>query len=97
MPSARLYLGVLIAILVAYPTRSIAQSREPQETIRVDSDLVDLKVSVVRMNPNDPIFALQQKDFLVFEDGKPQEIVFFAGEDSPFDLVFLLDLSGSSF
>ena len=93
---AQIVLGVLVAILVAYPTRSIAQSREPQETIRVDSDLVDLKVSVVRMNPNDPIFALQQKDFLVFEDGKPQEIVFFAGEDSPFDLVLLLDLSGST-
>lgn len=93
---AKFLLGVLIAILVAYPKPSIAQTREPQETIRVDSDLVDLKVSVVRLNPNDPVSPLQQKDFLVFEDGKPQEIVFFAGEDAPFDLVLLLDLSGSS-
>lgn len=93
---AQLILGALISILVAYPQPAIAQSGEPQETIRVDSDLVDLKVSVVRLNPNDPSFALQQKDFLVFEDGKPQEIVFFAGEEAPFDLVLLLDLSGSS-
>jgi VWFA-related protein len=81
--------------LFSYPQVSYAQS-EPSETIRVDSDLVDLRVSVVRLSPGNPVSDLQQKDFLVFEDGKPQEIVFFAGEDSPFDLVLLLDLSGSS-
>ena len=88
--------SVLLSILVSYPKTCIAQTGEPSETIRVDSDLVDLRVSVVRLNPNDPVSALQQKDFMVFEDGKPQEIVFFAGEDAPFDLVLLLDLSGSS-
>lgn len=86
--------GVLLS-LFSYGQVSNAQS-EPSETIRVDSDLVDLRVSVVRLNLENPVSALQQKDFLVFEDGKPQEIVFFAGEDSPFDLVLLLDLSGSS-
>ena len=30
------------------------------------------------------------------EDGKPQEIAFFAAADAPFDLVLLLDLSGSN-
>ena len=39
---------------------------------------------------------LEPKDFLVLEDGKPQEISFFAAADTPFDLVLLLDLSGSS-
>jgi VWFA-related protein len=86
--------GVMISFF-SYPQVSYAQS-EPSETIRVDSDLVDLRVSVVRLSPGNPVSDLQQKDFLVFEDGKPQEIVFFAGEDSPFDLVLLLDLSGSS-
>ncbi|MGI8897119.1 MAG: VWA domain-containing protein [Pyrinomonadaceae bacterium] len=89
-------LTVLLAIFVSYPKICIAQTEEPTETIRVDSDLVDLRVSVVRLNPENPISALQQKDFLVFENGKPQQIVFFAGEDAPFDLVLLLDLSGSS-
>lgn len=87
---------LLLAILVSYPKICFAQTGEPTETIRVDSDLVDLRVSVFRLNPNNPVSALEQKDFLVFEDGKPQEIVFFAGEDAPFDLVLLLDLSGSS-
>jgi Ca-activated chloride channel family protein len=78
------------------PRTCLAQSTEPSETIRIDSDLVDLKVSVVRLNPSIPIPSLQQKDFVVLEDGKPQDIVFFAGEDTPFDLVLLLDLSGST-
>ncbi len=87
---------VVLAIFVSFPKTCIAQTGEPTETIRVDSNLVDLKVSVVRLNPNDSVPALQQKDFLVLEDGKPQDIVFFAGEEAPFDLVLLLDLSGSS-
>lgn len=88
--------SVVLTLLVSYPHPCIAQPGEPSETIKVDSDLVDLRVSVVRLNPNDPVSALQQKDFMVYEDGKPQEIVFFAGEDAPFDLVLLLDLSGST-
>jgi len=87
---------VLLAIFVSYPKTCIAQTGAPIETIRVDSDLVDLRVSVLRLNPDNPVSALQQKDFLVLEDGKQQEIVFFAGEEAPFDLVLLLDLSGSS-
>jgi VWFA-related protein len=39
---------------------------------------------------------LQPKDFAVFEDGVPQEIAFFQAADTPFDLVLLLDLSGSN-
>jgi Ca-activated chloride channel family protein len=39
---------------------------------------------------------LEQKDFRILEDGVPQEITFFAAADAPFDLVLLLDLSGSN-
>jgi hypothetical protein len=68
--------SMVLAIFVLYPKTCNAQTGEPTETIRVDSDLVDLRVSVVRLNPDSPVSALQQKDFLVFEDGKPQQIVF---------------------
>ena len=86
--------GVLLSLL--FPANCIAQSTEPTETLRVDSDLVDLKVSVVNLNPQNRLADLQQKDFLVLEDGMPQEISFFAAADAPFDLVLLLDLSGST-
>lgn len=87
---------LIILGLVLLPAGAIAQTTEPAEIIRVDSDLVDLKVSVMRVNTLSPVAQLQQSDFLILEDGKPQEISFFAGEDTPFDLVLLLDLSGST-
>ncbi len=87
-------LGLLMLLLL--PVFCLGQTPEPVETIKVDSELVDLKVSVVNLTPQNPLFELQQRDFLVLEDGKPQEISFFAAADTPFDLVLLLDLSGST-
>ena len=86
--------GLLFSLFL--PVACLCQSPEPVETIRVDSDLVDLKVSVVSLNPQNPSAELHQKDFLVLEDGAPQDIAFFAAADTPFDLVLLLDLSGST-
>ena len=74
----------------------IANTQDPIETVRIDSDLVDLKVSVLGAPANTPPPILQPKDFVVFEDGVPQEIAFFQAADTPFDLVLLLDLSGSN-
>lgn len=82
--------------LVLFLFSSLAKSQEPTETIRIDSDLVDLKVSVLGFAPNNPPPLLEPRDFLVLEDGVPQEITFFAAADTPFDLVLLLDLSGSN-
>ena len=81
-----------MALLLA----SIAAGQDPIETIRIDSDLVDLKVSVLGFDPKGPVPLLDPRDFLVLEDGIPQEISFFAAADTPFDLVLLLDLSGSN-
>jgi Ca-activated chloride channel homolog len=89
-------LAFLCLLLALSVSDARSQTIDPTETIRVDADLVDLKVSVVRLNPDSPPLTLRQEDFRVLEDGKPQEIAFFAGEDAPFDLVLLLDLSGST-
>lgn len=70
--------------------------QDPMETIRIESDLVDLKVSVLGAAAEATVPMLEQKDFVVLEDGAPQEIAFFAAADAPFDLVLLLDLSGSN-
>jgi VWFA-related protein len=73
-----------------------AQTQDPADTIRIDSDLVNLNVSVVNRSPGSGAGLLGQKDFAVAENGVPQEIAFFAPVDTPFDLVLLLDLSGST-
>ena len=87
-------LSLPLALFIA--VACLGQSGEPIETIRIESDLVDLKVSVVSLNPRNPSMELRQQDFLVLEDGTPQDIAFFAAADAPFDLVLLLDLSGST-
>ena len=91
MQSRFAFLIALVLVLAG-----IAASQDPIETIRIDSDLVDLKVSVLGFAPNAPVPLLGPQDFLVLEDGVPQEISFFAAADAPFDLVLLLDLSGSN-
>lgn len=70
---------------------------ETNEVIKIESNLVSLNV---RVSSNDLTtttnFTLQKDDFAVFEDGKKQEISFFSTSDTPFDLILLLDLSGST-
>jgi VWFA-related protein len=86
----------LLAVVVVVLLAGIGASQDPIETVRIDSDLVDLKVSVFGFAANAAAPLLEQKDFVVLEDGVPQEISFFAAADAPFDLVLLLDLSGSN-
>jgi Ca-activated chloride channel family protein len=95
MWSARKELAALLFLLCVV-VADYGQSTEPVETIRVDADLVDLRVRVVSLNAKSPAAMLQRNDFRVLENGEPQDISFFAAADTPFDLVLLLDLSGSS-
>ncbi|HEX3085955.1 MAG TPA: hypothetical protein VHP99_15590, partial [Pyrinomonadaceae bacterium] len=72
-----------------------AQSPEPVDIVKIDTDLVNLSVSVFNHKSRD-LATLEQKDFAVVDNGALQEISFFASGQSPFDLVLLLDLSGST-
>jgi Ca-activated chloride channel family protein len=69
---------------------------DPVEVIKVDTKLVELKVSVLCPHSVNPIPVLNPTDFAITEDGKPQTVQFFAAAEAPFDLVLLLDVSGSS-
>jgi len=95
--SSQLLKGAFVAImLLVCASGCLAQTDDQLETIRVDSDLVDLQVSVLNHDPAKTPALLRQDDFLVTEDGVPQEVTFFASAEAPFDLVLLLDLSGST-
>jgi Ca-activated chloride channel homolog len=83
--------ALLVLLLVV-----TAPSQDPIETVRIESDLVDLKVSVLGSGADAVSTILEQKDFQVFEDGTQQEISFFAAADAPFDLILMLDISGST-
>lgn len=65
------------------------------ETLKVDTSLITIPVSVFDRNgiyiPN-----LTQEDFKIFEDGKEQEIGYFATSEKPFTVILLLDTSPST-
>ncbi len=62
--------------------------------VRVDS--VFLNVSVRDRSTNRSVPDLGRSDFQVYEDGVPQQIEQLATGDAPFNLLLLLDVSGST-
>ncbi len=73
-----------------------AQDVTEGDVIRVDSQLVTLNVSVIDRNTNRGVVGLTKSDFKLFENGAEQEILQFDSSSAPFDLVLLIDLSGST-
>lgn len=60
-----------------------------------DVRLVNLTAAVVDKDGH-PLLNLQPEDFEVIEDGVPQKVTYAGSDDVPFNLVLLLDLSGST-
>lgn len=69
---------------------------EPGDVIKVETNLVSLNVSVFNSNLKKFVGALAKEDFQVRENGEEQTVTYFASTDVPFDLVLLIDLSGST-
>ena len=67
---------------------------DPNEIIRVDSELVNLNIRVVDRN-NRPINEIQQKDFKIYEDSVLQTIDFFSKSEVPTSYAIVVDNSGS--
>jgi len=66
------------------------------DVIRVESQLVTLNISVIDRGTNRGLMGLGQDDFKLFEDGHEQRIVQFESSAAPFDMILLIDLSGST-
>jgi len=66
-----------------------------EETIKVQTAYVSLDV-VVRASTDSGSVNLEKGDLRLFDNGKPVEIESFSKADTPFDIVLLLDLSGST-
>lgn len=72
-----------------------ATKSNDEEVVKIETDLVTLPVSVIDRQGRF-ISNLQQKDFEVFEDGKQQEIAYFAATEQPITVALLLDVSNST-
>lgn len=69
---------------------------DPGDVIKTETSLVSLNVSVFTNNNQVFTGSLAKDDFHVEENGKEQTVTYFASTDVPFDLVLLIDLSGST-
>ena len=66
------------------------------DVIRIDTELVSVNVSVVDRGTNRGVNDLTKDDFRLYEDNAPQQIAHFESSSAPFNLVLLIDLSGST-
>ena len=69
---------------------------DEDDVIKVETDLVTLNASVVERSTGRVITGLKQADFKLEEDGVEQKIEHFESINAPFDLLLLIDLSGST-
>jgi VWFA-related protein len=77
-------------------SQSAAEEVDEGDIIRVDAQLVTLNLSVVDRGTNKGLAGLVQTDFKLFENGVEQRLMQFDSSSAPFDLVLLIDLSGST-
>ena len=75
-------------------TPRISPTPEPEETLVIETELVNLNVRVVDRN-NRSITNLTKNDFKVFEDNVQQPIEFFSKSEVPTNYTLLIDNSGS--
>lgn len=73
----------------------LAQTVGGEEVVRVESSLVKLNVGVADRGGRS-VTNLTANDFVVYEDGVRQNILSFEPTVTPFSLVLLLDVSGST-
>src|SRR5258708_3591723 len=67
---------------------------DPNEIIKIDTELVNLNVRVIDRN-NRPINNVQENEFKIFEDGNLQQIDFFSKSEVPTNYGLVIDNSGS--
>lgn len=73
---------------------ALAAAQEGDVVFRSDVSLIRVDAQVVDRS-NRAITGLQMEDFVLREEGQPQQIRNFSTEETPVDVVFLLDVSGS--
>lgn len=87
-----------ILLSISFLTISaFAQQQQPpdDDVIKVDTAIVRLNVGVVDRTGR-PITSLNKENFTVYEDGVKQPILRFEPTVTPFSVVMILDMSGST-
>ena len=83
-----------VALLICTISLFTTLNAQVEDEILVESSIVILN-AVVRDSNGSPVKGLTAKDFVLTENGLPQEIDFVDSASTPFAAVILLDISGS--
>lgn len=87
---------LLLCIGFSISAGAVGQDKKTdEEVIRIDTQLVDVPFAVTN-STGAPLKGLKASNFVVYEDGKKQEIVDFATTTAPFEVALVLDTSGSA-
>lgn len=76
-------------------TPAAADAKDDGETLRIETNLVTIPVSVFDRNGL-YVPGLRQNDFKIFSDGVEQEIAYFGTSDKPFTVAIVIDVSPST-
>lgn len=92
---SRLLFVLMISCFAASSAKPQTVPPDKDEVLRVETQLVDVPV-VITDKSGRPILNLKQNNFVLYEDGKKQEIEDFSTAAAPFEVALLLDTSGST-
>lgn len=69
----------------------------PEDTIRIDTNLVSMELKLTdAKGKSKPVAGLKPTDFIVYENGVKQKIAEISSTETPFNVVLLIDTSGST-
>jgi Ca-activated chloride channel homolog len=96
--------GVVYVLLLLATSVATAQDKQggsekatgQGEVLRVDTDLVSVEVAVTNKAGARNTAGLRAEDFVIYEDGVRQKVSNFSTVNVPFNLVLVIDTSGSA-
>jgi VWFA-related protein len=92
----RIWSCALAAVFwLACASTAFAQEVDPDDVIRVNTDLVVLDAQVVDKKTGKPFSTLRSQDFELFEENVRQQIAYFSQDQLPLSVLLLLDVSRS--
>ena len=86
--------GALSAPATGLQKQKSQHGDKDQDTIKLSADLVVVDVTATDADGH-YVHGLKPEDFVLSEDGSPQEVSVLAAEESPFAAAILIDTSGS--
>ncbi|NOT62715.1 MAG: VWA domain-containing protein, partial [Acidobacteria bacterium] len=86
----------LVVLLLSCAVNAFAQTPEPDEPVRVSTELVIVDTQVTRQSDGKPVGGMKPEDFILTENGVAQDVTFFSQDKLALSVVLLFDLTDTS-